>query len=402
MKQRALALLLALMMVVTMFSGCADKDAADSSGDKEPVTDTDGEKQEDASKEEEPLEPAAPTSTKVENLFDPNFSIEKLENGVKKVIDGEGRELILVPKTMSEVPAEYAGSIVIRTPVDNAVFLSSTQVCSFRAVNDETIIDAIGGVSGDLNTWKEIAPIAEAMEAGKIVDVGGGMGDPDYELIQSLEPDVIFVYTGTSPQSSQIAKFEELGINYAVDNEYMETNYLARMEWMRFILTFFDADEKVDEVLNNAKANVDAVKAKLEGMEKPKVAVFSVFDGAVYATADESWVGTMLADMGGVNVFSGMPAGTLTIEAAFDAMQDADVIVYTSTPTWCAGMPAILEAFPMLKDCKAYENDKVFQYGEPFWMGIDKTDEMAADLAAVLYPEAFPERETTFYVHAEK
>lgn len=224
-----------------------------------------------------------------------------MEDGIKKVIDGEGRELILVPKEMEEVPAEYTDSIVIRTPVENAVFLSSTQVCTFRAVDDSTIIEAIAGVSGGVDEWAGIPAIKEGLENGSIVDIGGAsMGEPDYELIQSLNPDIVFLYTGSNPQTNQIAKFEELGINYAVDNEYMESNYLARMEWMRFILTFFNADEQVNEVMNNAQKVVDEVKSKIEGLEKPKVAVFSVYDGAVYGTSDNSWVGTMLSDMGGI------------------------------------------------------------------------------------------------------
>lgn len=228
------------------------------------------------------------------------------------------------------------------------------------------------------------------------------MGEPDYELIQSLNPDIVFLYTGSNPQTNQIAKFEELGINYAVDNEYMESNYLARMEWMRFILTFFNADEQVNEVMNNAQKVVDEVKSKIEGLEKPKVAVFSVYDGAVYGTSDNSWVGTMLSDMGGINAFSGMPEGTLTMEAAFECIQDADVIIYTSTPAYCNGMEGVMEAFPQLSECKAYENDRVYQYGESFWIGIDQSEIMAADLAAAIYPDTFADRTLTYYVKLEK
>ncbi len=326
-----------------------------------------------------------------------------MEDGIKRVIDGEGRELILIDKDVEEVPAEYADSIVIRTPVENAVFLSSTQVCTFRTVDDDAIIEAIAGVSGGADEWEGIPAIKEGLENGSIVDIGGAsMGEPDYELIQSLNPDIVFVYTGSYPQTDQIAKFEELGINYAVDNEYMETNYLARMEWMRFILTFFNADEQVNEVMNNAQKVVDEVKSKIEGLENPKVAIFSVYDGYVYGTSDDSWVGTMLSDMGGVNAFSGMSESTLTMEAAFECIQDADVIVYTSTPSYCNGMEGVMEAFPLLSECKAYENDRVYQYGDSFWIGIDQSEIMAADLAAVIYPDTFADRTLTYYVKLEK
>lgn len=394
MKRKLLALLMSCVLAATAFSGCTQNTQNQSNSDTPIEAET------TTSEESKSNESSA---TFVENLYDPNFSIELLEDGIKKVIDGEGRELILVPKEMEEVPAEYTDSIVIRTPVENAVFLSSTQVCTFRAVDDSAIIEAIAGVSGGVDEWAGIPAIKEGLENGSIVDIGGAsMGEPDYELIQSLNPDIVFLYTGSNPQTNQIAKFEELGINYAVDNEYMESNYLARMEWMRFILTFFNADEQVNEVMNNAQKVVDEVKSKIEGLEKPKVAVFSVYDGAVYGTSDNSWVGTMLSDMGGINAFSGMPEGTLTMEAAFECIQDADVIIYTSTPAYCNGMEGVMEAFPQLSECKAYENDRVYQYGESFWLGIDQSEIMAADLAAAIYPDTFADRTLTYYVKLEK
>ena len=394
MKRKLLALLMSCVLAATAFSGCTQNTQNQSNSDTPIETET------TTSEESKSNESSAAF---VENLYDPNFSIELLEDGIKKVIDGEGRELILVPKEMEEVPAEYTDSIVIRTPVENAVFLSSTQVCTFRAVDDSAIIEAIAGVSGGVDEWAGIPAIKEGLENGSIVDIGGAsMGEPDYELIQSLNPDIVFLYTGSNPQTNQIAKFEELGINYAVNNEYMESNYLARMEWMRFILTFFNADEQVNEVMNNAQKVVDEVKSKIEGLEKPKVAVFSVYDGAVYGTSDNSWVGTMLSDMGGINAFSGMPEGTLTMEAAFECIQDADVIIYTSTPAYCNGMEGVMEAFPQLSECKAYENDRVYQYGESFWIGIDQSEIMAADLAAAIYPDTFADRTLTYYVKLEK
>lgn len=394
MKRKLLALLMSCVLAATAFSGCTQNTQNQSNSDTPIETET------TTSEESKSNESSAAF---VENLYDPNFSIELLEDGIKKVIDGEGRELILVPKEMEEVPAEYTDSIVIRTPVENAVFLSSTQVCTFRAVDDSAIIEAIAGVSGGVDEWAGIPAIKEGLENGSIVDIGGAsMGEPDYELIQSLNPDIVFLYTGSNPQTNQIAKFEELGIDYAVDNEYMESNYLARMEWMRFILTFFNADEQVNEVMNNAQKVVDEVKSKIEGLEKPKVAVFSVYDGAVYGTSDNSWVGTMLSDMGGINAFSGMPEGTLTMEAAFECIQDADVIIYTSTPAYCNGMEGVMEAFPQLSECKAYENDRVYQYGESFWIGIDQSEIMAADLAAAIYPDTFADRTLTYYVKLEK
>lgn len=352
-----------------------------------------------------PAETAAPAETGVvETLYSPNFKIERLSDGIKRVTDGDGRELILVPKSLGGIPAEYADSVVISTPVENAVFLSSTQVCTFRTANDPAILDGIGGVSGSADSWSDIPGIAERMERGQIADVtgDGGMGEPDYEKIQALEPDVVFVYTGEYGQQTTIAKLEELGINYAVDNEYLEPSYLARMEWMRFLLTFFNADGAADEIMTNVRTAVDAAKEKTAGHEKPVIAIFSLYNGSVSITRDDGWTGSMIADMGGVNAFAGIADSTLTLEAAYDRILGADVVVYSSTPTYCDGLPAILDQFPQLTECKAYENGRLYQHSASYWHGIDQTDVMACDMAAVLYPEAFADRTLTYYIKLEK
>lgn len=408
MSKKLIALLLAALLVVGMLAGCASQEqTAEEPSTVEDTQTVEPETAEDPEETAEPEQTEEPDVSEedlgvIETLYSPNFSIERLGDGIKRVIDGEGRELILVPRELEEVPAEYAGGIVIRTPVQNAVFLSSTQVCAFRTMNDPAIIACIGGVTASADSWSDIPGIQEAMEAGDILYVGGdGMGDPDYELIQSLEPDVVFVYTGNYPQSSQIAKLEELGINYAVDNEYMEGNYMARMEWMRFLMTFFNADDAIDEIMLAAQAAIDEVKSQIEGLEQPKVAVFSAHSGTIYGTSDDSWVGTMLADMGGVNVFSGVTESTLTAEAAFEYIHDADIIIYTSTVSYCNGLAGIEEAFPLITECKAYENGAVYQYTDIFWHGIDQTDIMAGDLAAVIYPDVFADRALSYYVLAE-
>lgn len=413
MNRKTLSALLAAALLLTSLSACnsaeqttgetttaaetttteaAEDAAAESESEAEPEAD-----------EQETAEPETAEPETVQNLYSDGFKIEILSDGIKRVTDADSRELILVPREQ-EVPAEYSDSIVVRTPVNNAVFLSSTQVCTFRAVDDAEIVSNIGGVCGGAESWTDIPAVAEGITNGDIIDVTGDAttGEPDYEKIAELSPDIVFVYSGEYGQQSQMAKLDELGINYAVDNEYLESDYMARMEWMRFILTFFNADEAVDEVMTNAQKTIDDAKAAIAGTEAKTIAVFNVYDGTVYGTSPTGWFGTMLTDMNGINVFNDMPSTMLTMEAAFEAISTADVIVYSSTPSWCPGMSAVIDAFPQLTECKAYENDNVYQYTDLYWMGIDQSDIMAADIAAVMFPEAFEGRELSYFVKLEK
>ena len=53
------------------------------------------------------------------------FKIENLADNCKKVTDGEGRELLLVPRGQ-EAPTEYKDLPVINTPVKRVVVVSTT------------------------------------------------------------------------------------------------------------------------------------------------------------------------------------------------------------------------------------------------------------------------------------
>lgn len=394
MKKKILALLIGAALLVCSLAACDGK--PDVSSSESSAESTVSSEAEESSQAEDLGE--------ISTLYNPNFKIEKLADGIKKVTDGDGRELILVPKSLGKIPDEYANSTVITTPVKNAVLLSSTQVCTFRTVNDAAILDSIGAVEGDADSWSDIPGIAERISSGKIIDIAGdsGMGEPDYEKIQALNPDVVFVYTGEYGQQATIAKLDELGINYAVDNEYTESSYLARMEWMRFLLTFFNADDAAEKVMSKVQNDIDAIKTAISGQEKPVIAVFSVYNGSITATNDSSWAGSMIADMGGINAFSGVDTNALTTEAAFDVVNTADVIIYTSTPSYCNGIMGITDAFPQVTECKAYENNRIYMYSAVFWHSIDQTDIVAGDMAAILYPDLFADRTLSYYIKIEK
>jgi iron complex transport system substrate-binding protein len=409
--KKALSLLVIAAMLTASLTACGSTESSTSDDEQVTSAAAESESSEDEAETEGDTEAAEEADTAsdessasgiVETLYDPNFTIEIVSDGIKKVTDGDGRELILVSKTIDEVPEEYSDSIVVRTPVENAVFLSSTQACTFRTVDDEAVVSGIGGVTGSAYEWSDIPAVAAGLDDGSIISVGDGYSDPDYEQIQALNPDVVFVYGGEFGQADYMAKFDELGINYAVDNEYLESSYLARMEWMRFILTFFEADDAADAAFESVKANIDSTKEAIEGLDNPTVAIFSLYDGAVYATSDTSWLGNMISDMGGVNAFSGLDTSSLTYESAFETISTADVIIYSSTPSYLDGMAGLEDAFPQITECAAYESGRVYQYGEGFWYGIDQSDIMACDLAAVLYPDTFDGRELSYFVQLEK
>ena len=101
LKRRMMALSLAGVLSMSMYMPAM---AADSSGETE-AAETESEAKETQDGE---------LGIKYAKLF----NIQYMDNNVKLVTDGEGNELLLVPKD-GEIPEGYEGKQVIRTPLED-------------------------------------------------------------------------------------------------------------------------------------------------------------------------------------------------------------------------------------------------------------------------------------------
>lgn len=201
----------------------------------------------------------ASTGKKLELKYASGFSVEDLEDGIKKVTDGDNRELILIPKKI-KIPEKYKNANIVRTPVDNVLIASTTQACSLRTIDE---LDSIKAVTTEEQYWT-IKEIKDLMKDGKIHYVGSNLA-PDYEKIVDLNPDLTIVSSGLSEADTKfIDKLKELGLNYVVDNEYKEQNPFGRMEWTSLIAAFYDKEDMATSELNKTVQKVEEVSKKIK------------------------------------------------------------------------------------------------------------------------------------------
>ena len=327
-----------------------------------------------------------------------SFSVEYLENGVKLIVDGNGRQILLVPEGQ-EAPEGYEGAVVVNGPVKTALFCSSTQVGMLAPYGD--LRQWVSAVTTNYSPWA-FEEMNEGIAEGTIIDVGSEMA-PDYESIQELDPDIVFVYGGDYGQVDLMAKLDELGINYAVDNEYMESTLEARTEWTKFLAAFFDLDEQAVAFFDEQKSRFDEAAAKLEGVEPVKVAYANIWEGTVYVNGDNSWPGNCIKAAGGVSVFSDIVAekGTtsLTLEEFYEGLQEADVWIYSSDTTYMPGKSALLELAPVVADAPVVVNGNVWQYDADFWSNTHLGIEQLLECAVVFHPELFPDYGELHHYH---
>jgi len=338
-----------------------------------------------------PGAPAAP----VEIKYAKGFKIEYTPEGYKKVTDAEGQVFLLVPR--GEKVSGYEGYQKVEIPVRRVVALSTTEVCLLRPLG---VLDSIVGVTTKKERWY-IDEIKRGMEEGRIELVGSGMGEPDYEKILALKPDIVFMYTGLPTQQKVFEKFKELGIPVAVDNEWLEPHPLGRMEWIKFLAAFYDKEEEAIRYFDEAERKVREIASRVSMEERPTVLWASIWRGKCYVPRGDSYVARMISLAGGDYLFSdleGTGSANITLEELYARGKNADVFIYSSTPPYVNSVKDVLERGPALADIKPVKEGKVWCFRPWYWQSIDKTDGIIEDLAAIFHPELFPEHELGYFM----
>ena len=313
--RKLLSILCLAVLAVSIMAGCtntsrSDSDSTPSDSDPEATTSAAAPSETPDATEagEDTLADKHPAGTSMELKYAENFSIDYLDDGMKLVTDGQGVQTLLLQEGQT-VPEAYADLTALTIPIHDVIYTSTTQVGYLRAFDDDTLFDSIVGVRATMDTWDFDAMISR-MESGQIIDVGSNTTmstSYDYEIIQSLNPYVIFTNTGISTEQNELRiMLDEVGISYLFDASSAETDYRGIMEWIKFYAAFYNLEDEAAAYFDAAMANIDdiiSVTSALSDDEKVKVGWGIVAMGKIYVENGGSSSAQMVRDCGGIYVF---------------------------------------------------------------------------------------------------
>ena len=334
---------------------------------------------------------AAPGIKVLQPEYTKGFAIEYHQGGVKRVRDNDGRMIWLVPRGQKN-PREISGQPVIKIPLKRALFASVNQVCLLRPFGDDPVWASVAGVATPRAQWF-IPPIKSGLEDGSITYIGDAYS-PDYEKICLLQPEVAFIYTGASGLIEMTAKLDDLKIPYLVENSFLETDPLGRMEWVKFYAAFYNREALAIRYFDDAVRRVEKLKDRIPKAKRPKVVWGVIYNGKVYIPGGRSFVARMIEMAGGEFIFKTFSADQgsigITLEEFFNYSKGADVMIYASFPQYVPSISAIIRMAPVLAGVKPIQTEKVWALQPWYNQQQDRTDQVLADLAFIFYPEAFP------------
>jgi iron complex transport system substrate-binding protein len=318
------------------------------------------------------------------------FKIESLAGSVQKLTDGENQAFLLVPQG-KKAPAGYENLATIAVPAKRVVILSVTFGALMRPLG---VLDSLVG-SGTVESELYISELKQRYTSGQIKYVGGGaMGAPDFEAIQLLKPDVVFVSTGYPDAVKYYNELKGMGLNTVVVNDYLETDPLGRLEWIKLFGAVYGKDKEAESYFAGVEKKIKDIQAKvMVSSSLPSVLWTSIFMGTAYVSGGESYVAKWIKMTGGLYLFSdlkGSGASSISLEELYVRGKTADVFIYASTPPYINSVKEVIDNGSVLADMPVVKRGTIYCFQPWFYQIADKPDEILQDLAAIFHPDLFP------------
>jgi len=348
----------------------------------------------------------------IEIEYAQGFSIEYYDNYTMLTISNpwQGAKEIQYRYALvnnEQVPAAIPNDAkIIQTPLRKVICLSTSHI-AFIDVLGET--QSIKGVSGTkfVNNKELLIKIKQ----NKIKDVGYE-NHLNYEIITSINPDLVITYGVGSEVASYNHKLNDLGIETMIIPEYLETHPLGKLEWIKFIAELYDKKEKADEYFQEVeKEYLRLVEMASSVDNQPKVLFGLPWKETWYVPGGNSFLAKMVSDAGGNYIWnesSSRESIPLDLEYVFVKANDADIWLNTGT---VKHKDEVLKIDSRFKDFTPFNKGVIYNNnmrenrwnGNDYWeTGTVEPHIILKDLIKIFHPELLPKHTLVYYRYIDE
>lgn len=313
------------------------------------------------------------------------FSVSYSEEGYKLLTIGEDQTYLVVGEDMP-VPEEVPDTVtVLQQPLDQIYLVSTGAMDHFIELN---ALDSIILSSQKADGWY-LPEAKQAMEEGKIA-YAGKYSAPDYETVLGSGCNLVIENAMIYHAPEVLEKLRSLGLPVLVELSSYESHPLGRMEWIKLFSALVNKEEE-------AAAYYDSMLAALEPVmnQEPTGKTVSFFyittSGGINVRRPSDYVSCAIGLAGCENIsFSedqadvGTSTMTIQMEAFYQGVQDADILIYNSIVDGeLDSLSALLEKMPTLADTKAVKEGNVWCLSKNFYQETMSLGDFILDVNAV-------------------
>jgi len=292
-------------------------------------------------------------------------------------------------------------TVVIKTPIKKVVCLSTTHIAFLDVLNETKSVVAVSGTK-----YVNNEELRKKINRKEVYDVGYD-SNLNYEIIASLNPDLVITYGVGGQVAGYNQKLNDLGIQTIIIAEYLENHPLGKLEWIKLLGEFYGKRKQADVYFETIEKEYHSLIQLTDSTKnKPKVLFGLPWKDVWHVPGGESYLARMVKDAGGNYIWSNndshesLPFGA---EAIFAQASDAEVWLNTGSVNSKEDILKIDERlinFKPFHESKIYNNNlRVNGYGgHDYWeKGLVQPHIILKDMIHIIHPEILPEHELEYY-----
>lgn len=259
---------------------------------------------------------------------------------------------LLIVRNEESVPKDFSGQILIGD-AKRIITMSSTHV----GMIDE--IDATNTIVGVSGLKYIFSPDIQAHRSD-IKDIGYE-GNINYELLLSLNPDIVLLY-GINGANSMEKKLEELDIPYMYIGDYVEDSPLGKAEWMVAIAEILGKRENAEKAFAEIPLRYNSLKDKVRNhtVDSPKVILNIPYGDTWFMPSVNNYMARLISDAGGNYIYrknTGNSSEPVDLEEAYMLVSDTDFWLNVGTLNT---IDELRTACPKFIDTRCFKNGEVY------------------------------------------
>lgn len=290
--------------------------------------------------------------------------------------------------------------VIINTPVKRAVMMSTTYLPALESIE---MSKSLIGFQGIHNI------VSSAFDSNKIQEVSFKFNT---EELLNLKADLIMGYEANFSSAKQVQVFNSLHLPVVINKDFQETSPLARAEWIIFISSFYNQEEKARKIFNYIGSEYTALKSinsKLKPESRPKVLIGDIQNGYWVTSGGRSDLAQLIADAGAEMLLARPSSSTQRISLEELSQMKNSVDFWLPHNGW-ENHNELLAAFE--KDSRyqlisaritpgnIYNNNLMTNKNKAndYWeTGMQRPDLLLLDFSAIFHPKEFKNHKFQWY-----
>lgn len=297
---------------------------------------------------------------------------------------------LFIARDGEEAPQGFEGQ-VIEGNARRIVAMSSTHIAMLDVIGETARVVGVSGMDFISND-------AVRSCRDSIGDVGYD-GNVNYELLLSLQPDIILLY-GTNGASGMEPKLKELGIPYVYIGEYLENSALGKAEWIVAVAEIVGKRNEGIKAFSAIPERYNAIREKaadcLKHTSRPKVMINLPYGDSWFMAPTGSYLVRLIEDAGGDYIYkknNSNESRPIDLEEAFMLVSASDKWINVgqtrSLDELRKNYPKFAATKPVLSGEVYNTTGRVAANGaNDYWeRGVVEPDVVLRDMVMIFHPE---------------